>query len=207
MPGADPAGGARWRPAPRPAPPRPAPTSAPPLPPPAAPPGRPASAPASLSPAALPPPAWTMRQALPPAAPCPRPRPPQHPLSLHHLRLHQQLILWRWQRAEAVRVGPSGTRCRAAGSGGDARRLSDAASQYIQGLKAGVDEDDLVAQELGVSKAAELSDVQQRYKDQIRAKLAQVTPMHLFRVRSHCLDSSARTLPGLLSGRYANEGW
>ena len=144
-----------------------------------------------------------MRQALPPAAPCPRPRPPQHPLSLHHLRLHQQLILWRWQRAEAVRVGPSGTRCRAAGSGGDARRLNDAASQYIEGLKAGVDEDDLVAQELGVPKAAELSDLQQRYKDQIKAKLAQVTPVHLFRKRriawipllAPSLDPSVGTVP------------
>ena len=42
------------------------------------------------------------------------------------------------------------------------------------GLREGIDEDDLVAKELGKDKIEELTDVQQQYKDKIKARLAQV---------------------------------
>ena len=43
------------------------------------------------------------------------------------------------------------------------------------GLKEGFDEDDLVAKELGKDKIEQLTDVQQKYKDKIKARLAQVS--------------------------------
>jgi tetratricopeptide (TPR) repeat protein len=50
------------------------------------------------------------------------------------------------------------------------QRLNDAASAFVKGLQSGRDEDDLVAQELGVN---ELSDLQEKYKDKIKLKLAE----------------------------------
>lgn len=52
-------------------------------------------------------------------------------------------------------------------------RLSQAAEDYAKGLKEGIDEDDLVAKELGKDKVEQLTDVQQKYKDKIKARLAQ----------------------------------
>ena len=42
------------------------------------------------------------------------------------------------------------------------------------GIRQGIDEDDLVAVQLGKAKAAQLTDVQQKYKDRLKEKLAQV---------------------------------
>ncbi len=42
------------------------------------------------------------------------------------------------------------------------------------GLKAGVDEDDLVAFELGLADASQMTNVQERYKDRIKKKLQEV---------------------------------
>lgn len=42
------------------------------------------------------------------------------------------------------------------------------------GVRRGIDEDDLVAVQLGKAKAAQLTDVQQKYKDRLKEKLAQV---------------------------------
>ena len=42
------------------------------------------------------------------------------------------------------------------------------------GLKEGADADDLIAQELGVGDASQLSDTQERYKEKIRQKLEEV---------------------------------
>lgn len=48
-------------------------------------------------------------------------------------------------------------------------------SACAAGLKEGIDEDDLVAKELGKDKVEQLTDVQQKYKDKIKARLAQVS--------------------------------
>ena len=48
-------------------------------------------------------------------------------------------------------------------------------SACAAGLKEGIDEDDLVAKELGKDKIEQLTDVQQKYKDKIKARLAQVS--------------------------------
>ena len=50
-------------------------------------------------------------------------------------------------------------------------------SACAAGLKEGIEEDDLVAKELGKDKVEELTDVQQKYKDKIKARLAQVSLM------------------------------
>ena len=42
------------------------------------------------------------------------------------------------------------------------------------GVRKGVDEDDLVALQLGKTRAEELSNVQQKYKDKLKQKLAEV---------------------------------
>lgn len=42
------------------------------------------------------------------------------------------------------------------------------------GIREGIDEDDLVAVQLGKAKAAQLSEVQQKYKDKVKQKLAEV---------------------------------
>lgn len=44
----------------------------------------------------------------------------------------------------------------------------------LVGIRQGIDEDDLVAVQLGKAKAAQLTDVQQKYKDRLKEKLAQV---------------------------------
>lgn len=43
------------------------------------------------------------------------------------------------------------------------------------GLREGVDEDDLVAQELGLLDASQMTSVQEKYKERIKAKLQEVT--------------------------------
>ncbi|KAK9807223.1 hypothetical protein WJX73_010665 [Symbiochloris irregularis] len=50
-------------------------------------------------------------------------------------------------------------------------RLSSAARRYAEGIEAGLDPDDLVAQELGVSRAKDLSNHLSQYKDKVKAKL------------------------------------
>ena len=44
------------------------------------------------------------------------------------------------------------------------------------GIEAGLDPDDLVAQELGASRAKDLSDAMSQYKDKVKAKLQAVSP-------------------------------
>ncbi len=46
------------------------------------------------------------------------------------------------------------------------------------GIKQGIDEDQLVAMELGADSPQELSDLAKTYKDKIKAKLKQVGPQH-----------------------------
>lgn len=52
-------------------------------------------------------------------------------------------------------------------------RLSQAANRFAEGLEAGFDADDLVAQELGKRKASDLSPALAQYKDKVKAKLEQ----------------------------------
>lgn len=47
------------------------------------------------------------------------------------------------------------------------------------GIREGIDEDDLVAVQLGKAKAAQLSEVQQKYKDKVKQKLAEVACSYL----------------------------
>lgn len=51
------------------------------------------------------------------------------------------------------------------------RTLNVAASNFAKGLEEGEDEDELVAQQLGVASAAQMSDVQGQYKDAIKRRL------------------------------------
>lgn len=46
------------------------------------------------------------------------------------------------------------------------------------GIRQGIDEDDLIAAQLGKAKAEQLSDVQQKYKDKIKQRLAEVYAVH-----------------------------
>ncbi|KAK9814759.1 hypothetical protein WJX72_011033 [[Myrmecia] bisecta] len=58
-------------------------------------------------------------------------------------------------------------------AGQDNRRLQQAAKDFEQGLSEGLDEDDIVALQLGKQSAEELSDIQERYKERIKQKLAE----------------------------------
>jgi len=46
-----------------------------------------------------------------------------------------------------------------------------AASNYSKSVAAGLDEDDAAAQQLGAAKASDLSGIQEKYKDKVKAKL------------------------------------
>ncbi len=47
-------------------------------------------------------------------------------------------------------------------------------SYICAGLREGVDEDDLVAQELGLQDASQMTTVQEKYKERIKQKLQEV---------------------------------
>lgn len=48
-----------------------------------------------------------------------------------------------------------------------------AASNYSKSLAAGLDENDAAAQQLGAAKASDLTDIQEKYKDKVKAKLGE----------------------------------
>ncbi|KAL3143345.1 hypothetical protein ABBQ38_002180 [Trebouxia sp. C0009 RCD-2024] len=56
---------------------------------------------------------------------------------------------------------------------GGSRKLSQAARDYAAGMRKGIDEDDLVAVQLGKSRAEELTNVQQKYKEKLKHRLAE----------------------------------
>lgn len=56
---------------------------------------------------------------------------------------------------------------------GGSRKLSQAARDYAAGVRKGIDEDDLVALQLGKTRAEELTNVQQKYKDKLKQRLAE----------------------------------
>ncbi|CAL8463999.1 g3534 [Coccomyxa elongata] len=53
----------------------------------------------------------------------------------------------------------------------DRRSPEGPCPNFAEGLREGIDEDDLVAQELGLENASQLTNVQERYKDKIKQKL------------------------------------
>lgn len=57
--------------------------------------------------------------------------------------------------------------------GHDERRLVRASRRWEAGKKEGVDEDEIVAKELQLGSAAEMTDVQAKYKDKIKGKLSE----------------------------------
>ncbi|KAA6424063.1 MAG: ATP-dependent protease Clp ATPase subunit [Trebouxia sp. A1-2] len=61
--------------------------------------------------------------------------------------------------------------CLATSGAGNSRKLSQAARDYAAGVRKGIDEDDLVALQLGKARAEELSIVQQKYKDKLKQRL------------------------------------
>ena len=48
------------------------------------------------------------------------------------------------------------------------------------GVRKGIDEDDLVALQLGKTRSEELTQVQQKYKDKLKQKLAEVQQVQLY---------------------------
>lgn len=52
------------------------------------------------------------------------------------------------------------------------RRLDSAAENFLAGARSGKDEDDLIAQELGLESASDMGSTQEEYKDKIKEKLS-----------------------------------
>ena len=70
-------------------------------------------------------------------------------------------------------------------------RLNAWAKQWmlpvLTGLVQGEDEDDALARGLGVASAGALSDVQRKYAERVKAKLAEVRlPPHRCPLHAHC---------------------
>jgi hypothetical protein len=58
----------------------------------------------------------------------------------------------------------------------------------FEGVRKGIDEDDLVALQLGKARAQELSIVQQKYKDKLKQRLIEVTRwFHCCYFQRHCM--------------------
>lgn len=90
------------------------------------------------------------------------------------VRLHSRGIERR-QRRRATSVGTAaaggGSSSGSGGEEGSSLQLDVAASNFAKGLVAGMDSDELVAQQLGASSISELSEVKGQYKDAIKRKL------------------------------------
>ena len=65
----------------------------------------------------------------------------------------------------------------------------------LAAVKSGIEEDDVVAMQLGAHDVSELTERQQAYIDKIKAKLAQVYPYFWLAQASH--KSDCRVLRGL----------
>ena len=71
----------------------------------------------------------------------------------------------------------------------------------LPGVRQGIDEDDLVALQLGKAKADQLSEVQKKYRDKLKQKLAEVNalqacsnaPKPKCKLKSHSVLSSLVT--------------
>ncbi|KAL4422960.1 hypothetical protein ABPG75_009157 [Micractinium tetrahymenae] len=71
-----------------------------------------------------------------------------------------------WRRRSSAAAASGG------GEDGVSRlQLDNAASNFAKGLVAGVEADELVAQQLGAASASSMTDVQEQYKDAIKRKL------------------------------------
>lgn len=57
------------------------------------------------------------------------------------------------------------------GDEGAPRNLDSAARTYSKGIESGVDAEDLVAASIGATSSSELTDVQEKYKEQVRNRL------------------------------------
>lgn len=70
------------------------------------------------------------------------------------------------------------------------RRVTDFSHCTGTGVRKGIDEDDLVALQLGKTRAEELTNVQQKYKDKLKQRLAEV-PQQNIQAFINCESRSA----------------